>query len=298
MNVTKHSVKDWFIATRPWSFPASAMPVLVTLFFLHWLGYGVNWGIGVWALLNIVAFHAAANTWSDYFDYKKGVDREDTIGGMSITSGLFTAGEIRKLSLSLMAVSVLSGLAMLLVTGLPTRYLGLIGCLFIVMYPWLKYHALGDIDIFITYSLLPILGTSYVATGVFYLDVMWLTIPIGLITVGILHINNTRDIEQDRRAGIMTFAMAVGRRMSVLIYWIELFFPFVWVVMCVCKGLFPVCTLLVAPALVPAWGCAVKAFKFPKEGMSAVVGADEQTAKLQLVFSVLLALSFLIASFF
>ena len=28
----KHTFKDWFLATRPWSFPASAMPVLVTLF--------------------------------------------------------------------------------------------------------------------------------------------------------------------------------------------------------------------------------------------------------------------------
>ena len=41
------------------------------------------------------------------------------------------------------------------------------GCVLILLYPWLKYHALGDVDIFLTYSLLPILGTSYVVTGVF-----------------------------------------------------------------------------------------------------------------------------------
>ena len=27
----KHSLKDWMIAVRPWSFPASSMPVVVTL---------------------------------------------------------------------------------------------------------------------------------------------------------------------------------------------------------------------------------------------------------------------------
>ncbi|MBQ5818337.1 MAG: prenyltransferase, partial [Bacteroides sp.] len=68
----KHSFKEWMIAVRPWSFPASAMPVLVTLAFLNYAGYEMNWWYGVWALLNIVVFHAAGNTWSDYFDYKKG----------------------------------------------------------------------------------------------------------------------------------------------------------------------------------------------------------------------------------
>lgn len=292
----KHTIKDWFLATRPWSFPASAMPVLVTLFFLYWKGYGVDWGIGVWTLVNILFFHAAANTWSDYFDYKKGVDRKDTIGGTSIVSGQFEAGEIRILSIALLAVSVLSGIILVFCTGLPTLYLGLAGSLFIVLYPWLKYHALGDIDIFITYSLLPIFGTSFVATGFFYLDVMWLTLPIGLITVGILHVNNTRDIEQDRRAGITTFAMALGRRISVLVYWVELLFPFVWVIMCAGKGLFPWWSLLVLPAIVPAWACVAKSYRFPKEGAKALAGVDEQTAKLQLLFSLLLALSFFLAT--
>ena len=67
----KHSFKDWMIAVRPWSFPASAMPVVVTLAYLFWMKEDINWANGIWALLNIVVFHAAGNTWSDYFDYKK-----------------------------------------------------------------------------------------------------------------------------------------------------------------------------------------------------------------------------------
>ena len=90
----KHSFKEWMIAVRPWSFPASAMPVVVTLAYLNYAGYQVNWWLGVWALLNIVIFHAAGNTWSDYFDYKKGVDREDTFGAKTLTDGMFTPKEI------------------------------------------------------------------------------------------------------------------------------------------------------------------------------------------------------------
>lgn len=296
MQRKRHTFKDWFLAARPWSFPASSMPVAVTLAFLYWRGFEVNWLVGLWTLLSVILFHAAGNTWSDYSDFKRGVDREDTIGGMSITSGEFLPSEIKCLSLLLLAVAAVSGLSLMLATGLPTLYLGLAGIALTMMYPFFKYHALGDVDIFLTYSLLPVLGTSYVATGVFVMDVLWLVLPIGLITVGILHINNTRDIEHDKRAGIHTFAMFAGKRASVLIYCMEVTLPFVWVVGCVIYGSMPLWSLIVLLALKPAIDNSRKAFIFPKEGMKAVIGVDEATAKLQLMFSLLLVVSFFVAS--
>ena len=131
----KHSFKAWFIATRPWSFPASAMPVLVTLAYLNWVGYKIDWLSGVWALLNIIIFHAAGNTWSDYFDYKKGVDREDAIGGMSIVSGEFKAHEIKRLAWILLTIAVAAGIGLMLHAGLPVLYFGLAGSVLTLFYP-------------------------------------------------------------------------------------------------------------------------------------------------------------------
>ena len=296
MQRKRHTFKDWFLAARPWSFPASLMPVAVTLAFLYWRGFEVNWLVGLWTLLSVILFHAAGNTWSDYSDFRRGVDREDTIGGMSITSGEFLPSEIKCLSLLLLAVAAVSGLSLMLATGLPTLYLGLAGTVLTMMYPFFKYHALGDIDIFLTYSLLPVMGTSYVATGGFVMDVLWLVLPIGLITVGILHINNTRDMEHDKRAGIHTFAMFAGKRASALIYCMEVTLPFVWVVGCVIYGSMPLWSLIVLLALKPAIDNSRKAFIFTKEGMKAVIGVDEATAKLQLMFSLLLVVSFFVAS--
>lgn len=296
MQRKRHTLKDWLLATRPWSFPASSMPVAVTLAFLYWRGFEVNWPVGLWTLLSVILFHAAGNTWSDYSDFKRGVDREDTIGGMSITSGEFLPSEIKCLSMLLLAVAAVSGLSLMLATGLPTLYLGLAGIALTMMYPFLKYHALGDVDIFLTYSLLPVLGTSYVATGAFVMDALWLVLPIGLITVGILHINNTRDIEHDKRAGIHTFAMLAGKRASAFIYCMEVTVPFVWVAICIIYNSMPLWSLIVLLALKPAIDNSRKALLFPKEGMKAVVGVDEATAKLQLMFSLLLVVSFFIAS--
>ena len=296
MNNKKHGFKAWLLATRPWSFPASAMPVLATLAYLFWHGYEINWLTGVWALLNIIVFHAAGNTWSDYYDYKRGVDREDAIGGMSIVSGEFQACEIKRLAWILLVIAVVAGIGLMLVAGLPVLYFGLAGCALIVLYPWLKYHALGDLDIFLTYSVLPILGTSYVATGALNCETLWLMLPIGLITVGILHVNNTRDIEQDCRAGIKTFAMLVGKRVSVVLYIVELMLPFVCVLVAAIYGAMPWWSLVVLVALKPALDNCRAMLKLPAEGMKALIGVDEKTAQLQLMFSLLLSLSLFITA--
>lgn len=294
MKIFNHSIKSWLIATRPWSFPASAMPILVTCAYLFWLGEPVNWYLGLWTLVNIVLFHAAANCWSDYRDYMKGVDREDTIGGTSIVSGEFKASEIKGLSFTLLAVAAAAGIGLMLCTGMELLYFGLAGLVLIIAYPWLKYHALGDLDILLTYSVLPIMGTSYVVLGYIDLETAWLMLPTGLITVGILHINNSRDIEQDRRANIRTLAMLMGKRLSAWVYVAEMLLPFVIIVIAVICGAMPWWSMAVAVALKPAIDNCRAAMKLPSEGMEAVAGVDEKTAQLQLVFSLLLTLSFII----
>ena len=53
----KHSVKDWILTTRPWSFPASAMPVLATFAYMTWVcslyGMSIDWVSGVLAIVGI-----------------------------------------------------------------------------------------------------------------------------------------------------------------------------------------------------------------------------------------------------
>ena len=286
-----HTFKDWLLATRPWSFPASAMPIVVTCAYLYWLGEPVNWLIGLWTMLNVVLFHASANCWSDYKDFVNGVDREDTIGGVAITSGAFTAVEIKRLALWLLLVSVASGIALMFFTGPHVLWMAMAACVLILLYPWFKYRALGDVDIFLTYSLLPMLGTSYVVSGHFCPVVLWLMLPIGFITIGILHANNLRDMEQDKRAKICTFAMLVGKRLSVVVYCAYILLPFLWVVVIAILGILPLWSLLVLLAIKVAVGNISHALRFSKEGMAAMKGVDEKTAQMQLVFSLLLTIS-------
>ena len=125
----KHTLREWVIATRPWSFPASAMPVAVSMAFLWWQRGDINWIAGLWAMLNIIVFHAAGNTWSDYHDYAHGVDASDTFGAKTLTSGQFEPTEIRRLSIALCTVACLMGVGLMLYTGWELIYAGVAGVL-------------------------------------------------------------------------------------------------------------------------------------------------------------------------
>lgn len=292
----KHTLREWFISVRPWSFTASAMPIIVTFCYLLWSGREPSPWMALWALAGIILFHASGNTWSDYFDYRHGVDAADTYGVTTITSGMFTAKEIYWISLVLFVVASASGLAMLACTGWTVLWIGLGGALCSLLYPYFKFHALGDVIIFTSYALLPALGTSFVTTGALHFDTLYAVIPVGFITVGILHVNNTRDIASDRRAGIKTLAMNVGPRAAVVIYFAELFVPFVLVALGTATGLLPLYTLIIFLTLPVAIANASTMRSFLHQGSNTVIAAlDQRTAALQMMYALTLSLGLLCA---
>ena len=297
MSNRKHTFGEWMIAVRPWSFPASAMPVITATAYLFWKGAEINWLFALWALLNIVIFHAAGNTWSDYFDFRKKVDADDTFGAKTLTTGMFTENEIFRLSLGLTLVAAAGGVGLLLLTGLPLLWIGLGGIFCTLLYPFLKYNALGDLVILLAYAFLPTIGTSFVTTGAIDWSVLLLALPVGLITDGILHSNNTRDAMTDKRAGIKTMAMALGSKASAILYGFEVIFPFIWVGVLSIIGFFPLTTIIIFLTLVVAIGCAQTMMKSLNGDLKIIADLDVRTANLQLMFSALLTIAFVVAKF-
>lgn len=294
----KHTFNEWVIAVRPWSFPASVMPIITTLAFLFWKGTEINWFHGVWALVGMLLFHMAGNTWSDYFDYKKSVDADDTFGAKTLTTGMFSPKEIKRLAIMLLAAAIACGLGLFAVTGLPLLWIGIAGASLTLLYPMLKFNALGDLDILLTFGFLPTLGTSYAATGIIDWNVLLIAVPVGLITDGILHSNNTRDITTDRRAGITTMAMSLGTRWAAWLYGFEMIFPFAWVGICSMAGILPIHTIVIFMTLPIAMGCAKTMKNSVGQNPMLIADLDVRTANLQMLFSLLLSASLIAAKFF
>ncbi len=291
-------MKDWLFATRPWSFPASAMPVLATFAYMTWVcslyGMSIDWVSGVLAIVGIVFFHASGNMLSDVRDYKRGVDAG--LNHMPLVNGSFRPKEYVTFSTVLFVLGCIIGFYIMSRCGWPLLYAAVYGAFFTLTYATFKYYALGDLVIFLSYGVIPILGTTYATISEYYYPALVLALPIGLITVAILHVNNTRDIESDRAAGIRTLAMLLGKRASINLYVFEVYFPFVLVIATVCCGWLPWYSLIVLLAFPKARANARTVRSSRKLGNECLNMMDAATSQLQLMFSLLLAVSLFVAA--
>ena len=293
----KHTVKEWLVATRFWSFSVSAMPVIVTVTFLLWKGYDIRWLCAVLALVGNVMFHAAGNVLSDWWDYRKGVDNEKAYAIPQLVFGQFTPREYLTFSSILFAVAICIGLVLTCLTGWELLIIGGIGALLAANYSFFKFRALGDIFVFICFAILPVIGTSFVATGAVEWPALVISIPLGIFTIGVLHDNNTVDIETDKEAGIRTLPMLFGEKTSVKIFIAYMIIPFIAVIVSCILGYLPWLSLVCLIAAGAAAGNIKAALGYFSKGRESMMGLDQKTAGLHMIFSILLAISLLVASF-
>ena len=295
----RHSFKEWVATTRYWSFPVSTMPLIVTFSYLFSKGQvpaGVlPWVILVLSLLGVVLLHSAGNLLSDWFDYRSGVDNKNAYAVPNLVFGKFLPKEYLALSIACFVAGILVGLGITAMSGTGVLIVGVIGVLLTALYSFLKYHALGDADIFVIFGILPVLGLAYAITGTWCWDALVLSLPIGIITVSVLHANNTVDIPTDKAAGIKTFAMVIGEKPSVVLYCCYMILPFLCVIVAVAAGLLHPLALLCLLAGFKAYQNFKQAASYKTVGSEAMKMLDFKSSQLQLMFSLLLSAGLLIS---
>lgn len=286
----KRTLTDWIVATRPWSYPASTMPVALVLAYYFANGVAIDPVNAVWALVNIVIFHAAGNVWSDYFDFRYGVDNQNTLGVRQLVDGKFTGREFIWFAIFLFVVGTLCALFLVWRTGMPFLAVTFAGIVAALVYPPLKYRVGGDVVIFIAYTLTPLFATVWIVTGTWSLDAIWAVLPTGILTVGILHANNLRDAQTDTQAGIRTLASVLGKKWSVWLYHFEMLAPFAILLATVWLGILPMTVLLTLPIAVAVMTLCKQALRFDGVNTASIATLDASTAKTQLMFSLLMVL--------
>ena len=75
-------------------------------------------------------------------------------------------------------------------------------------------------------------------------------------------------------------------------------FPFVWVGACSIIGVLPIYTVLIFQTIPIALACATTMQKSVGQGTLLIADLDERTARLQLMFSVLLSTAFVLGRIF
>lgn len=292
--MAKHGFKEWLAVTRYWSFPVSTMPVLASFAYLFSKGLvpcGVMpWVIFALCILGVVLLHSAGNVLSDYFDYKSGVDNENAFAVPNLVFHKFEPAEYLRFSVLLFVLGSAVGTTIALLSGPTLWIIGGVGVMLTALYSFFKFHALGDADIFVIFGVLTVLGTAYAVTGELLWEPLVLSVPIGIITVSVLHANNTFDTQTDKAAGIKTFAMLIGLKASSILYCIYMVVPFAWVIVAVATGQLHYLSLLCLVAVIPAFNNLKQASQYNKLGLDAMKGLDQASAKLQMAFSLPLSL--------
>ena len=295
------TTKNWIIATRPWSFPASTMPALVAISYIFSLKnemtVDINWLYGVLALIGAGIFQASGNLIGDYFDYKYNVDRKDTFGSSRmLVDGVFKPKSILNLGITFLVIGILLGLFLSLNTDFNLLWIGAIGVFGTYFYYKFKFMALGDLLIFIIYGPLIGLGTVFVMTNELDWNLFILEIPIAFLVVNILHANNTRDIRNDGKANIKTQAMLLGIKGSKVQYIVLALGAYLAVALMVTFRMIHPLTLSVFLTL-PITLKNIKKMQLAEVDKPELIkDLDADSAQLVLIFSVLLSLSNIVAA--
>jgi 1,4-dihydroxy-2-naphthoate octaprenyltransferase len=292
----------YFQAVRAFSFPASMVPCLLGAMLALLAGVNVSWWLMPFIALSLILLHAASNVTTDYDDFNQGVDREDTLGGSRVlVQKLLQPKQMLAFGLTLFGLAVIIGIPIIMERGVTILILGLAGVLggyFYTAKPFsFKYHALGDVLIFLMYGPAIVAGTFYALTGTFSWMAVYTSIPLGLLITGILQANNLRDIIHDRQANIKTLATVFGGGFAKGEYVFLILGAYLTVVALVVLNILSVWALLVFLSLPIALKNMnmIKGVKIEDTGKIAML--DAMTAQLTLVFGVLLSISIIITKF-
>lgn len=290
--------KLWFVAVRPFSFTASVIPVLVGALAGLAVGEVVQWWLLPAVLVAGVAIHAGTNLFNDTHDFKRGVDREGTLGG----SGLLVAGHLSPRAAAIAAATCFAlatglGAWFIVLRGWPVALVGGLGLLGGYAYTGrplgYKYVALGDPMVFLLMGPLMVVGSDLVLTGAFHLTTVWISIPIGLLVMSILHGNNLRDLEDDRASGFLTVAMLLNERGSRAWYAAMVLGAFVVAAVLAVLGILPAWTALLLLALPASLRNVLRVVR-RDPATDRLVDIDVRSAQLHAQFGALLCVALLL----
>lgn len=206
--------QTWVLASRPKTLPAAVSPVIIGSAVAFAEG-GFRFLPALVAFLGALLLQIGANLANDVFDFEKGADQRNRLGPLRVTqAGLLSPSEVKTGMWLTFVLAGLCGIYMTLVSGWFIVLIGLLAILAAIAYsggpfPY-GYRGLGEFFVFVFFGFAAVCGTYYAQTGYISQLAVLSSIPVGLLIVSILVVNNVRDFESDKAANKRTLAVRFG----------------------------------------------------------------------------------------
>ena len=286
--------RAWYLALRPFSYPASIVPVLVGTALAA--DQDLRPGLFLLAFAGSILIHAGTNLATDFFDFVDGVQPRATLGG-AIRSGALSAKAIHRAAIACFLAGSVCGLVIVAFAGWPILAVGLVSVLAGYFYTAgpIMYgrRGLGEVMVFLFMGVVMVMAAYYVQVEKLSWEAFYGSLPVGILVANILHANNLRDIENDRINKKVTIATIIERPAADYLLYALVAAAFASVFVCVALGLLPIGALAVIGA-VPAAVITLRSLG-AREAM-ALNPLVRGSARLHLHFGVLLALGCLTAA--
>jgi len=218
------NIKPWISAFRLRTLPLSISGIIIGSCFAHYNGK-FDGMIMAFAMLLTISLQVLSNLANDYGDGVRGTDNEDRIGPeRAIQSGAISPEEMFDgIKINILVVIILT--VGLIFVSFGSKYF-LYALLFFALsglsiYAAINYtvgsspygyKGLGDVFVFLFFGLLGVIGSYFLYTKQVDHHVILPAITLGLLSVGVLNLNNMRDIDSDILAGKQTLAVKLGKK--------------------------------------------------------------------------------------
>jgi 1,4-dihydroxy-2-naphthoate octaprenyltransferase len=218
-------VQIFLQVTRARTLPVMAAPVIIGSVLAWQQGSPFHWGFFVLALVGAMAAHLGANVINDVFDFGAGTDQAaqaitpqgNTVatGSRYLLNGKLTITYYHGLAIACFAVALLCGtvLSIFRPWALALGIIGFLLAFFYVARPIrLAYigRGLGEIDILISFGILPLVGSFYVQANMVTHVALLASLPIGLYTMVVLYFHHFLHWRADKEVGKITPVVALG----------------------------------------------------------------------------------------
>lgn len=215
-------LKSYIKAARLRTLPLSVSGIIIGSALAYYNGY-FNVLTFLLAILVTISLQILSNLANDYGDGVKGTDNEHRVGPeRAIQSGEITPDEMfSAIRTNVLIVIIL--VFLLILSAFGTQHF-LYAFLFFALgglsiYAAIKYtvgesaygyRALGDLMVFLFFGLLSVIGTYFLYTKQLDHVVVLPACVVGLLSTGVLNLNNMRDIDNDKASGKITMAVKLG----------------------------------------------------------------------------------------
>lgn len=279
---------DWLAGARPRTLPIAVIPVAVGTAVAGAVGHVVWWRTGL-ALVVSLAIQVGTNYANDYSDGVRGADAVRVGPVRLVASGLAPASAVKRAAFLSFAVAAVAGLFLALATS---PYLIAVGAACVAA-GWFYtggprpygYAGLGEAFVFVFFGLVAVVGTAYVSLQKVSTLAIVAAVPVGLIAVALLVVNNLRDLDNDARAGKKTLAVRLGGGRTRAMYEACIVAAFLGVV---AVAYYRRGALVALAAALFGAGPVLKVHRGAADG--DLIGVLQMTSRLDIVLGLLLAI--------